>query len=113
MINSWRTCAARVTVSWSMSVSVKSHLTSGVSVHPENTATYSAGNGGQIFCGVFSGTAAPLQRSSTVLLKAIRTFGQFPAESTHVHYEAVVSSSVEFREFPLVMPPSKVCGMNS
>ena len=28
-------------------VSVKSHLTSGASVHPENTVTYSAGNGSQ------------------------------------------------------------------
>ena len=31
-------------------LSVKSHLTSGVSVRPENTVTYSAGNGGQKFC---------------------------------------------------------------
>ena len=45
-------------------VSVKSHLTSGASVRPENTVTYSAGNGGQKICGVFSDTA-PLQRSST------------------------------------------------
>ena len=40
------------------------HLTSGVSVHPENTVMYSTGNGGQKGCGVFSKTA-PLQRSST------------------------------------------------
>ena len=33
-------------------VSVKSHLTSGASVHPENTVTYSAGNGGQKICGL-------------------------------------------------------------
>ena len=45
----------------------KSHLTSGASVRPENTVTYSAGNGGQNICGVFSETA-PFQRSSTALL---------------------------------------------
>ena len=42
-------------------VSVKSHLTSGASVRPENTVTYSAGNGGRKICGDFSETA-PLQR---------------------------------------------------
>ena len=48
----------------SVCVSVKSHLTSGASVRPENAVTYSAGNEGQNICGVFSETA-PLQRSST------------------------------------------------
>ena len=48
----------------SVCVSVKSHLTSGASVRPENAVTYSAGNEGQKICGVFSETA-PLQRSST------------------------------------------------
>ena len=42
-------------------VSVKSHLTFGASVHPENTVTYSAGNGGRKIYGDFSETA-PLQR---------------------------------------------------
>ena len=41
-------------------LSVKSHLTSGASVRPEN----SAGNGGQKICGFFSETA-PLWSSST------------------------------------------------
>ena len=45
-------------------MSVKSHLTYGASVRPENAVTYSAGNEGQNICGVFSETA-PLQRSST------------------------------------------------
>ena len=45
-------------------LSVKSHLTSGASVRPENAVTYSAGDEGQKICGVFSETA-PLQRSST------------------------------------------------
>ena len=35
-----------------MCLSVKSHLTSGASVRPENTVTYSAGNGGPKICGV-------------------------------------------------------------
>ena len=35
-------------------MSVKSHLTSGASVGPENTVTYSAGNGSQKLRGVFS-----------------------------------------------------------
>ena len=48
----------------SVCVSVKSHLTSGASVRPENAVTYSAGNEGQKNCGIFSETA-PLQRSST------------------------------------------------
>ena len=44
--------------------SVKSHLTSGASVCPENAVMYSVGNGGQNIFGVFSETAL-LQRSST------------------------------------------------
>ena len=60
----------------SVCLSVKSHLTSGLSVRLENPVTYSAGNGGQNICGVFSETA-PLQRSSTPPLKAIRTVGHF------------------------------------
>ena len=62
--NPRRACAARVTVVGSVCVSVKSHLTSGASVRPENAVTYSAGNECQNICGVFSETA-PLQRSST------------------------------------------------
>ena len=38
-------------------MSVKSHLTSGGSVRPENTVTYPAGNRGQKICGVFFETA--------------------------------------------------------
>ena len=49
--------------------SVKSHLTSGASVCPENTVMYPAGNEGQKICKFFSETA-PLQRSSTAPLKA-------------------------------------------
>ena len=55
-------CSCRVCVC--VCLSVKSHLTYGASVRPENAVTYSAGNEGQKICGVFSETA-PLQRSST------------------------------------------------
>ena len=65
-------------------LSVKSHLTSGASVRPENPVTYSAGNRGQKICGDFSETA-PLQRSSTPPLKAIRTVGYFAAVSAHAY----------------------------
>ena len=61
-------------------VSFKSNLTSGGSVCPENSVTYSAGNGGQKICGVFTETAS-LQRSSTASLKAIRTVGHFNAHA--------------------------------
>ena len=47
----------------SVCLSVKSHLTYGASVGPENVVTYSAGNEGQKICGVFSENA-PLLRSS-------------------------------------------------
>ena len=55
LINPRCACAARVTVLGHVCVclSVKSHLTSGASVCPENTVAYSAGNGGQNICGVF------------------------------------------------------------
>ena len=38
-------------------LSVKSNITSGASVRPENTVTYSASNGGQNICGGFFETA--------------------------------------------------------
>ena len=85
-------------------MSVKSHLTYGASVHPENAVTYSAGNEGKKNCAVFSETA-PLQGSSTPsvvwpciqsvifpaesTLSVVRPCVQsaiFPAESTHAHY---------------------------
>ena len=58
VINPRRACAARVTVLGSVCVCVcVSNLTSGAFVRPENTVTYSAGNGGQKICGVFFETA--------------------------------------------------------
>ena len=50
IINPRRACTARVTLLGAVCVcvflSVKSNLTSGVSICPENTVTHSAGNGG-------------------------------------------------------------------
>ena len=62
LVNPPRMCR-RVTVVGSVCVSVKSNLTSGASVRPENSVTYSMDNEGQTICGVFSETA-PLQGSS-------------------------------------------------
>ena len=57
-INPRRACAARVTVLGSVCLSVKSHLTYGASVRPENAVTYSAGNEGQKICGDLPETTA-------------------------------------------------------
>ena len=65
-------------------LSVKSHLTSGASVRPENAVTYSAGNEGQKICGVFSETA-PLQRSGTSCIVWLCAVGHFPAETAHAY----------------------------
>ena len=54
----------------SVCLSVKSHLTYGASVRPENAVTYSAGNEGQNICGnlpektVFKSCAAKHERKS-------------------------------------------------
>ena len=70
IINPRRACTARVTVVGSVCVCVggwgvvKSHITSGASVRPENTVTYSAGNRGRKICEDFSETA-PLERYTT------------------------------------------------
>ena len=62
VINPRRACAARVTVLGSVCVSVclsvKSHLSYGASVRPENAVTYSAGNEGQKICGDLPETTA-------------------------------------------------------
>ena len=69
----------------SVCVSVKSHLTSGASVCPENAVTGSAGNEGQKICGVFSATPL-LPRSSGPSLEwpYIRS-AIFPVDNTHAH----------------------------
>ena len=52
-----------------MCVSVKSHLTSGASVRPENSVTYSAGNGGQKYVGF---SLKPLHSKVIVLFAYLR-----------------------------------------
>ena len=89
-------------------LSVKSHLTYGASVRPENAVTYSAGNEGQNICGVFSETA-PLQRSSTpsVVRPCVHS-AIFPAESTHAHYSmglAAPPSVFPSRRITISLPP--------
>ena len=64
-VNPPRMCGRVIVVALAVCVSVKSDLTSGVSVHPEISVTYSTNFWGfQKICGIFSETA-PLQRSST------------------------------------------------
>ena len=112
-------------------MSVKLHLTSGASVHPENTVMYSADNGGQNICGVFSETA-PLQRSSTAPLKAIHVHmvSHWVSKNSWTDLRTVCCVCIVLCmlmpygsrlneyiprvavELTLVMPPSKVCGMN-
>ena len=70
-------------------LSVKSHLTSGASVRPENAVTYSAGDEGQKICGVFSETA-PLQRSSTpsVVRPCVQS-AIFPCVYAHAYFSCI------------------------
>ena len=96
LINPRRACAARVTVVGSFCLSVclsvcllKSHLTYGASVRPENAVTYSAGNEGQKLCGVFSETA-PLQRSSTAsVVRPCVQSAIFPCVYAHAYFSCI------------------------
>ena len=80
--------------------SVKSHLTSGASVYPENSITYSAGNGGQKIVGFSLRCGDP----ALPLLKTICMVGHFPAESVHAHcsigiYHKVAPRVLHFSAF--------------
>ena len=75
-------------------LSVKSHLTSGASFHPENTVTHSAGDKGQTICGVFSETAQLLRSSTPSLGWPYIRSAIFPADNTHVH--CAYASSLRF-----------------
>ena len=80
-------------------MSVKSHLTYGASVRPENAVTYSVGNEGQKICGVFSETA-PLQRSSTPCCTAMRTVGHYAYFScTRMRISRVYTRMIHRRGF--------------
>ena len=70
----------------SVCLSVKSHLTYGASVGPENVVTYSAGNEGQKICGIFYENA-PLLRSSgaAVVFHTFRWPFFFIAKAVRMH----------------------------
>ena len=80
----------------SVCLSVKSHLTSGASVRPENSATYSAANEGQKICGVFSETAL-FRATALCALYGYHAVGHFlTAEYTHVLLKCHVGRGAEF-----------------
>ena len=99
IINPRRACAARVTVVGSVCVcvcvclSVKSHLTYGASVRPENAVTYSAGNEGQKICGdlpettAFKSYAAKHERKSHYSDLPMSAFSAWPT-SAHAHWHS-------------------------
>ena len=66
-------------------LSVKSHLTYGASVRPENAVTYSAGNEGQKICGdlpettAFESYAAKHERKSQLLIFTTYPMSAFSA----------------------------------
>ena len=75
VINPRRACAARVTVVIvSVCLSVTSHLTSGASVHPENSVTNSTSNEGQNNCGDFSETALLQRYNASCVVGYCRAF---------------------------------------
>ena len=85
LVNPRCACTARVTVvslcvCVCVCLSVKSHLTYGASVRPENAVTYSAGNEGQKFVG-FSLKLLRCRDPALPPLTAIRTVSHFPAEA--------------------------------
>ena len=98
IINPRRACA-RVTVvvvlvCVCVCVSVKSHLTSGASVSPENAVTNSAGGEGRKTCSVFSKTHAFLRSSAPSLSWPYIRSAIFPADNTHAH--CAYASSARF-----------------
>ena len=92
-----------------MCLSVKSHLTYGASVRPENAVTYSAGNEGQKICGVFSETA-PLQRSSThsVVRPCVQS-AIFSCVYAHAYFSCIYAHDTPPRFSTLVLFIGSVC----
>ena len=85
-INPRCACRARVTVIvMSVCLSVRSHLTSGVSVCHENTIMYSVVK-------TFVGFSLCCRDPALPPLKAICTVGHFPVKSTHVHHSIVFTT---------------------
>ena len=70
----------------SVCVSVKSHLTYGASVCPENAVMYLAGNEGQTICGVFPENAPLLRLSGVaVVFHTFRWPFFFTASGAHAY----------------------------
>ena len=92
-------------------LSVKSHLTSGASVRPENAVTYSAGDEGQKICGVFSETA-PLPRSSTpsVVRPCVQS-AIFPCVYAHAYFSCIYAHDTPPRvqHFSAFINPRRAC----
>ena len=83
-------------------LSVKSHLTSGASVRPENSVMYSVGNGGQKIVGFSLKLLRCRDPARHCSVESICTVGHFPAESTHEHYSIyhkVASRVLHFSAF--------------
>ena len=91
-----------------VSICPLSNLTSGASVRPENTVTYSADNGDKKICGFFSETAS-LRRSVFPVLKAIRTVGHFFLRKARMRIIVprainVATSVLHFSAFEFIVP---------
>ena len=67
-------------------LSVKSHLTFGASVHPENTVTHSVGNESQKICSVFSDTALFQRYSTCCICTATVQSAISSLQNTHMHF---------------------------
>ena len=99
-------------------MSVKSHLTFGAPVHPENTVTYSAGNGGPKICGVFPETAS-LQRSSTPSIEGHTYSWPFSCgKHAHAYYSiyhmmGAEGSALLVHSLPLCQYTVSLCGKKS
>ena len=78
--------------SW-VCVSVKSHLTSGASVHPEILSRTQQTTEVKEFVG-FSLKLLRCRDPALPLLKTIHTDGHFPEDSVHAHYMHVVTPRV-------------------
>ena len=83
LINPRRACARVIVVVFSVCLSVKSHLTSGASVRPENAVKYSVCNVGGKSCRNFSETIS-FQSYRTSCIVRVREVGHFLSGNTRV-----------------------------
>ena len=100
----------------SVCLSVKSHLTYGASVRPENAVTYSAGNEGQKICGdlpettAFKSYAAKRERKSQLLIIPTYRCQLFPLDTQRRvrGYPTIVNNIQPCPKLCLLMPLSRV-----